>query len=355
VYSTCLFCNNALGANEVVEAFPVGRRLAFDQSRGRLWVVCRKCEKWNLSPLEERWEAIETCERFFHDSRKRVSTDNVGLARLDEGLELVRIGEPKRPEFAAWRYGDQFGRRRRRSMMLGVVGAGTFTVVVGASVTGAVLGIAGAMTMLNLVHALTNLGTLGQGAYRKRRTLARFPHPDGSQLAVRGRDADAMRMVVCDSGWGLELTVSQRGAEEKRLFTGDDARRATALLIPHLTHRGGNRAETLRAVTRIEEQGSPEQFLNWLARNPPHRLYRSRWRGTPEQMRERDSSLNVQGLELCLAVEMAVNEENERHALEDELTLLEQAWKDAEEIAAIADRLTLPVGVDEQLAELKKN
>jgi hypothetical protein len=72
-------------------------------------------------------------------------------------------------------------------------------------------------------------------------------------------------------------------------------------------------------------------------------------------MRERDSSLNVQGLELCLAVEMAVNEENERHALEDELTLLEQAWKDAEEIAAIADRLTLPVGVDEQLAELKKN
>jgi hypothetical protein len=94
VYSTCLFCNNALGANEVVEAFPVGRRLAFDQARGRLWVVCRKCEKWNLSPLEERWEAIETCERFFHDTRKRVSTDNVGLARLDEGLELVRIGEP---------------------------------------------------------------------------------------------------------------------------------------------------------------------------------------------------------------------------------------------------------------------
>jgi hypothetical protein len=54
MYSTCLFCNKGLGANEAVEAFPVGRRLAFDQARGRLWVVCRKCEKWNLTPLEER-------------------------------------------------------------------------------------------------------------------------------------------------------------------------------------------------------------------------------------------------------------------------------------------------------------
>jgi hypothetical protein len=24
-----------------------------------LWVVCRHCERWNLSPLEERWEAVE--------------------------------------------------------------------------------------------------------------------------------------------------------------------------------------------------------------------------------------------------------------------------------------------------------
>ena len=55
MYSTCLYCNNALGSNEVVETFPVGRRLAFDQGKGRLWVVCRKCEKWNLSPLEVRW------------------------------------------------------------------------------------------------------------------------------------------------------------------------------------------------------------------------------------------------------------------------------------------------------------
>src|SRR4030095_10065004 len=108
MYSTCLFCHTSLGSNEVVEAFPVGRRIAFDQKRGRLWVVCRKCERWNLSPLDERWEAIEDCERRFHDARKRVTSDNIGLAKLSEGVDLVRIGETLPPAFAAWRCGDTF-------------------------------------------------------------------------------------------------------------------------------------------------------------------------------------------------------------------------------------------------------
>lgn len=53
MYSTCMFCNRPLGSNEVVETFPVGRRLAFDADKGRLWVVCPRCERWNLSPIEE--------------------------------------------------------------------------------------------------------------------------------------------------------------------------------------------------------------------------------------------------------------------------------------------------------------
>ena len=118
MYQTCMFCNEPLGANEVVETFPVGRRLAFDAAKGRLWVVCRNCERWNLTPLEERWEAVEDCEKLFRGTRIRTSTENIGLAKHPEGLELVRIGEPLRPEFAAWRYGDQFGRRRRRQVIV---------------------------------------------------------------------------------------------------------------------------------------------------------------------------------------------------------------------------------------------
>ena len=65
MYGTCLFCHARLGANQAIEKFPVGRRLAFDAARGRLWVVCAGCGRWNLSPWDERWEAIEQCERTF--------------------------------------------------------------------------------------------------------------------------------------------------------------------------------------------------------------------------------------------------------------------------------------------------
>src|SRR5437764_14895325 len=122
MYSTCIMCHDTLGENSVVEHFPVGRKLAFDAERGRLWVICRSCGGWNLSPLEERWEAIEECERAFRGTLVRVSTDNIGLARLADGLELIRIGTPLRPEFAAWRYGRHFSTRRQRTHV--IAGAG---------------------------------------------------------------------------------------------------------------------------------------------------------------------------------------------------------------------------------------
>jgi len=46
----------------------------------------------------------------------------------------------------------------------------------------------------------------------------------------------------------------------------------------------------------------------------------------------------------ALALEMALHETRERRALDGELTLLESAWRDAERIADIADRLALPSG-----------
>jgi hypothetical protein len=260
VYSTCLFCNNALGANEVVEAFPVGRRLAFDQARGRLWVVCRKCEKWNLSPLEERWEAIETCERFFHDTRKRVSTDNVGLARLDEGLELVRIGEPKRPEFAAWRYGDQFGRRFRKHLALtaatGMIGVGMLTA-------GPALGVLGTFAYLSH-EALWWALWLHR---RRRRVLDVDQH--GTRLAVRASDADYISLVPQQNGegWALRMLSGGRKGSEV-VLSGAAALHATARIVPHLTHEGAIKRQTRAAVDRIEAAGDPVRFLNQLARNP---------------------------------------------------------------------------------------
>jgi hypothetical protein len=54
-----------------------------------------------------------------------------------------------------------------------------------------------------------------------------------------------------------------------------------------------------------------------------------------------------------LALEMALHEEAERRAMEGELGILEQAWRDAEEIAGISDNLLLPESVDATVRRLK--
>src|SRR5688500_1125814 len=154
MYATCLFCNKPLGQNESIEHFPVGRRLAFDAAKGRLWVVCPACERWNLSPLEERGKAIEESERLYRATRLRAATNQIGLARLRDGTTLVRIGEPLRPEFAAWRYGDQFGRRRRRQLLLTGGGlAGVGALVASGAAAGMVVGAIG----WGIAHAVSSL------------------------------------------------------------------------------------------------------------------------------------------------------------------------------------------------------
>jgi hypothetical protein len=54
-----------------------------------------------------------------------------------------------------------------------------------------------------------------------------------------------------------------------------------------------------------------------------------------------------------LALEMALHEDDERQALEGELSVLEARWKEAEEIAAISDGMFVPAGITERMRELK--
>jgi len=75
---------------------------------------------------------------------------------------------------------------------------------------------------------------------------------------------------------------------------------------------------------------------------------------TPRHARMRAASLTALPVDARLALEMAVNEENERCALAGELALLELAWKEAEEVAQIADRLTIPSEVEERYEQLRR-
>jgi hypothetical protein len=316
-----MFCTRPLGENEVLESFPVGRRLAFDAARGRLWVVCRSCDRWNLSPLEERWEAVEDCERLFRETRLRVSTDNVGLARHREGLELVRIGAPMRPEFAAWRYGDQFGRRRKRAMLYTGVGVAGFAA-------------------LNLGGAFLLSG--GMGGYwawqawetiRRGRTLVKLEPGDGPDIKLNADDLKQVRIRPANDGQGFRLAVRKKKREW--WFEGPRAEVFASQIVPRMNRRGGKQEVVRTAVDQIERHGHPNEFLAQLVTGDQ---FQSK-KGVP-------GYLNKMPTPTRLALEMALHEEEERRALEGELWRLERAWEKAEEIAAISDDLFLPEGTE---------
>src|SRR5436309_1456748 len=62
MYQTCAFCNAHLDGDGGPSGLGVGRRIAFDEWRGRLWVICRACGRWNLSPLDDRLERIQAVD-----------------------------------------------------------------------------------------------------------------------------------------------------------------------------------------------------------------------------------------------------------------------------------------------------
>lgn len=359
MYSTCLFCHSKLGANEAVEHFPIGRRLAFDAARGRLWVVCRKCERWNLSPIEERWEAIDDCERLFRDTRLRVSTDNIGLARVAEGLELVRVGSALRPEMAAWRYGDQFGRRRRKDLVL--TGAGVAAVagfIVAGPATGLIAG--GGWGLWNVASTVHSL-------YQQRRVRARIAVPDQPEpVDIRLKQLSKAAIIPEGENWALQVAFESAqpqnvfgvparwasnmngGNEVSTLIRGDAALRAAGKLLPAINRSGARRAQVDNAVRIISDAPDASTLFGRYA------VPILPW-NFPRSAIGPGHALANMPTEVRLALEMASHEESERRALEGELAMLEAAWKEAEEIAAISDNLLVSDETQDRLAKLKSD
>lgn len=369
MYSTCLFCHSDLGTNEVIESFPIGRRLAFDAALGRLWVVCRKCERWNLTPIEERWEAVEQCEKLFTSTRLRVSSDNIGLSRLREGLELVRIGKPLRPEMAAWRYGDQFGRRRRKYIIgtgaIGIVAAG---VLIAGPATGLLAG--GGFGMFQLLNGL-------QRAARDRIVRARVAVPGRERPAIlRGKDMKRIVLSSADGEWSLTMPYRSGalGSDSRRVVTliGADALRGAATVLPAVNLKGANREQVADAVQLLERTPDVnEMFMTATHLRTPTRRNRGRMVSFVDPISDirgymsADVTIPHTGLgevfldrlpqPVRLALEMAAHEDIERRAMEGEVSLLERSWREAEEIAAISDSMFLPEDVEKKFDAIKKS
>ncbi len=338
MYSTCLFCHEHLGYNELISGLHVGRRIAFDAKKGRLWVVCTECGRWNLTPFEERWEAIEDCERTFRSTRLRVATDNVGLAQPHWGFELVRIGAALRPEIAAWRYGTKL--LTRSTSIAGYaknLGVNQRTV----------------MKLRTVPRRFDVLARVPMGASRATVRYAHLP------------DAEILRPDA-DQVWRLKV----RHDVGVTTLEGSEAIKAARVLLTALNDGSAPESMVRTACIKLDEAGHADNYFarigalalstSW-GRLPVKRLgkfqepdsgkprsaaerlivrltTRSFWSRGGTGSEERSLLYRLPDIDR-LALEMAANEDAERKALMGELNALRDAWREAEEVAAIADHL----------------
>jgi hypothetical protein len=366
LYSSCLYCHANLGQNEVLEHFPVGRRLAFDAANGRFWVICGSCRRWNLSPLEERWDAIDECERLFERTRRRMSTDNIGLARIAEGTELVRVGAAMRPEMAAWRFGAQLAARRRSYMLLVTGGAvATAGLFVGVKTLGG--SFVGGNWAWSLVkrgyERVTRLQLPNPGAGwkslvdarsaaltgdpRRQRFLPGLVTPKAAPaapttptVAVETTHALKASIFIDHDEEVLRLTLPVVGGARVR-YVGADAEAMAPKLLAKVNRSGGRKEDERLAVEmleRVANDRAPDLFQGLL-----RRYVAVTSEGKP---------VKALGGSLKLALEMALQEQRERELMAGELLDLEFAWREAEELARIADSLGSSA-IDRALARLK--
>jgi hypothetical protein len=110
--------------------------------------------------------------------------------------------------------------------------------------------------------------------------------------------------------------------------------RAATVLLPAVNLMAGTRQAVQDAVASIESAGDPEAFLAAITRQLPPEY--------ADKAQRRKAHVQKLPRPLRLAMEMALHEEQERRALAEDLVELELAWREAEEIAGIADNLLVP-------------
>jgi hypothetical protein len=332
MFARCLFCHAGLPGNETVAHFPHGRRIAFDPGRGRLWAVCDACRRWNLAPIEDRWEALEELEQVVRDRGRLLSqTDNIALIRAGE-LEVVRVGPAtKLVEEAWWRYGRELRERRARHKKLSWIEVG---VVISLSVTagGAWLYFAGdGLSKIARWHRFGRLAWQGMAVC-----------PNCGHRLTELRFAHTRRLIVvpdAQSGFALELLCTRcryRDRSGRIRIDGVSAEHTLRRTLAWHHYAGASERRVREATSVIESAGSAEAF----ARRVAERTL------TLERLDHRQNRTE------SIALEIALNDDAERRLLELELDQLEARWREEEQLAAIVDNELTPVPALERLRRM---
>jgi hypothetical protein len=135
---------------------------------------------------------------------------------------------------------------------------------------------------------------------------------------------------------------------------GNDAVRAARVLMPLVNKAGGSPSNVAAAVTHLERARSVSELFSDAARTPRESLpFWKRPVGGLAPVTGPFVLANSLPTHVRLALEMALHEDDERRALEGELAELEDRWREAEEIGAIADDLLVPAPVSDALSKLR--
>src|SRR2546423_6056409 len=325
MFSSCAFCNASFDGDGGPSGLGVGRRIAFDEWKGRLWVVCPRCSRWNLTPFDDRLERIEAVARAASEGRIAASTDQVSLIRWQH-YDFVRVGKPPRVELAMWRYGERLRNRQRERMK----------VVVPLTVAAIGLGIAANVAAGGGFGVVVwNLHRIADRIYLAlagRRKVSMVETPIcahcGNPMQLRARHVQHAR-VVPDRHAEMAVVLScpscrQEGAQ----LTGGDAIQVLRQGLTYLNLVRGGRRRAEDAAREVDQVGGPDRFVRDIAR--------------------RELTLRSLRPERGLALEMAVDE---RAEVEE----LEQQWRGAEENADIADgTLSTSADIEKELRRLKK-
>lgn len=294
-------------------------------------MLCPTCRTWNLWPFEGRWEGVQELAVVFERALVGAATPNIALASYAGEVELVRIGAAPDSEFAAWRYGDQFV-QRRRDLVRTLIRSGNGGFVVGG------VGIAAVLAGYPVVSALLLPGWLASSIGKEVLTVMKdMRQPvntdsDGPAISLYRSMRARLQSVTSVHGWTISVP---QGKDEAARLEGAPALRFLRVVLPQINSFGATNNVVRETVRDLEGASSVRLGLRDLAAQ----VDGSRARGEIMKLPPRTK----------LAIEMLANEEVERRALQGELQALENEWRDAEAIAAIADQLTIPAVVTDRI------
>ncbi|HUH12323.1 MAG TPA: hypothetical protein VMK65_04405, partial [Longimicrobiales bacterium] len=216
--------------------------------------------------------------------------------------------------------------------------------------------------------------------YRESRRVVHRLAPDASPTeqayTLRRHHLNGARILPDERRFALELPmghVDERGRRQPLVLRGGEASAVLSRAMLSVNESGARRGELEAAVTLLSDSGGAERFLRAQAEEEralgmprvldygrvsvanPLRAASRAWRAVGDSFRGVPVAYEpIPAVRLetwggrpadrlprarALALEMALHEETERRALEGELAELEAAWREAEEIASIADGL----------------